>query len=206
MPALAIRQDLPIRSAAAAGRSPAGPPCRHAAHGDRSCARGFSRAEGPPGLRAWSARCRRRRQRKLVRDPHLRTLWAVPTPRPVPEAAGLPAAPRRGSRQATTQPISHRNRLHDRTRMSHSKEASARSRPRPPLSGCAEIEAMVARTAPAILELLGDGTPRPRSTIITALADRHPKEDVVRTLMRLAVTGQLNEANRKYSLASASET
>ena len=53
---------------------------------------------------------------------------------------------------------------------------------------------MVARTAPAILELLGDGTPRPKSAIITALADRHPKEDVVRTLMRLAVTGQLVES------------
>jgi hypothetical protein len=76
---------------------------------------------------------------------------------------------------------------------------------RPPLSGSAEIEAMVARTAPAVLELLKDGTPRPKSAIITALADRHPKEDVVRTLMRLAVTGQLNERERKYSLASALE-
>ena len=46
-------------------------------------------------------------------------------------------------------------------------------------------------------------TPAPRSAIITALADRHPKEDVVRTLMRLAVTGQLVESERKYSLASA---
>jgi hypothetical protein len=27
------------------------------------------------------------------------------------------------------------------------------------------------------------------------LADRHPKEDVVRTLMRLAVTGQLIETD-----------
>jgi hypothetical protein len=60
---------------------------------------------------------------------------------------------------------------------------------------------MVARTAPAILELLGDGISRPRNAIITALADRHSKEDVVRTLMRLAVTGQLVETGRKYSLA-----
>jgi hypothetical protein len=65
---------------------------------------------------------------------------------------------------------------------------------------------MVARTAPAILELLGDGTPRPKSAIITALADRHLREDVVRTLMRLAVTGQLVERERKYSLAPAAET
>jgi hypothetical protein len=67
--------------------------------------------------------------------------------------------------------------------------------------GSAEIEAMVARTAPAILELLGDGTPRSKSAIITALADRCPKEDVVRTLMRLAVTGHLIETERRYSLA-----
>ena len=90
--------------------------------------------------------------------------------------------------------------------MPNSKAAPVRSSRTSALSGSAEIEAMVARTAPAILELLGDGTPRSRSTIITALADRHPKEDVVRTLMRLAVTGQLVETERKYSLASAAET
>jgi hypothetical protein len=88
--------------------------------------------------------------------------------------------------------------------MPNSKSAPARSSRTSSLSGSAEIEAMVARTAPAILELLEDGTPRAKSAIITALADRHPKEDVVRTLMRLAVTGQLNETGRKYSLASAS--
>src|SRR5215211_5452614 len=84
--------------------------------------------------------------------------------------------------------------------MPNSKAAPAESSRTSRLSGSAEIEAMVARTAPAILELLGDGTPRPRSAIITALADRHPKEAVVRTLMRLAVTGQLVETGRKYSL------
>jgi hypothetical protein len=89
--------------------------------------------------------------------------------------------------------------------MPNSKSAPARSSRTSSLSGSAEIEAMVARTEPAILELLGDGTPRPRTVIIAALADHHPKEDVVRTLMRLAVTGQLVEANRKYSLASRSE-
>lgn len=64
---------------------------------------------------------------------------------------------------------------------------------------------MVARTAPAVLALLADGVARPRSAIITALAGRHPREDVVRTLMRLAVTGQLVEAERKYSLAATDE-
>jgi hypothetical protein len=85
--------------------------------------------------------------------------------------------------------------------MSRSRQAQAKGSRTSSLSGSAEIEAMVARTAPAILELLGDGSPRPRSAIIGVLADRHPKEDVVRTLMRLAVTGQLVEQERKYSLA-----
>jgi hypothetical protein len=89
--------------------------------------------------------------------------------------------------------------------MPNSKEAPARSRRTSPLSGSAEIEAMVARTAPAVLELLRDGAPRARSVIIAALADRHPKEDVVRTLMRLTVTEKLIEANRKYSLVPAPE-
>ena len=89
--------------------------------------------------------------------------------------------------------------------MPHPRQAQAKSSRTSSLSGSAEIDAMVARTAPAVLELLGDGISRPRSAIITALADRHPKEDVVRTLMRLAVTGQLSERERKYSLASGSE-
>jgi hypothetical protein len=90
--------------------------------------------------------------------------------------------------------------------MPNSKAAPAKSSRTSPLSGSAEIEAMVARTAPAILELLGDGTPRPRSVIITALVDRYPREDLIRTLMRLTVTEKLVEANRKYSLARAPET
>jgi hypothetical protein len=88
--------------------------------------------------------------------------------------------------------------------MPNSKKAPARSRHPSALSGSAEIEAMVARTAPSLLELLQDGVPRSKNTIITALGDRHPKEDVIRTLMRLTVTGQLNESGRKYSLASRS--
>ena len=61
---------------------------------------------------------------------------------------------------------------------------------------------MLARTAPAVLELLADRVPRSRRAIVAALAERHPKEDVVRTLMRLAVTGRLVEAERKYRLAT----
>jgi hypothetical protein len=48
-------------------------------------------------------------------------------------------------------------------RMQHSRQASARSGRTTPLSGSAEIGAMVARTAPAIIELLGDGTARSKN-------------------------------------------
>jgi hypothetical protein len=75
--------------------------------------------------------------------------------------------------------------------------------PSPPRhAGSAEIAAAVARTAPAVLDLLGDGVPRRRAAIIATLADRHSKDDVVRTLMRLAVTGRLVETGGRYTLAT----
>jgi hypothetical protein len=64
----------------------------------------------------------------------------------------------------------------------------------------ADFDAVIARVTPDILALLGDGMPRSRGTILTALADRHPKDDVRRTLMRLAVTEQLVETGGKYTL------
>jgi hypothetical protein len=64
----------------------------------------------------------------------------------------------------------------------------------------ADTDAMVAEVAPAILALLADGVPRSRNAIIAALADRHPKDDVRRTLMRLAVTERLVEQGRRYVL------
>ena len=68
--------------------------------------------------------------------------------------------------------------------------------------GSAEIAAMVARTAPAVLDLLADGVPRRRAVVVAALADRHAKDDVVRTLMRLAVTGRLVESGGRYTPAT----
>ena len=68
-----------------------------------------------------------------------------------------------------------------------------------------ETHAMVARVAPAILELLSDGLPRSRHDIVDALAARHARDEVVRTLMRLAVTGRLVEAKGKYHLAPPPE-
>jgi hypothetical protein len=68
-------------------------------------------------------------------------------------------------------------------------------------SSSADTDAMVARVAPALLVLLGDGVPRSRRAIVAALADQHPKDEVARTLMRLAVTGRLAEAGGRYTLA-----
>jgi hypothetical protein len=57
------------------------------------------------------------------------------------------------------------------------------------------------RTAtPDVLALLGDGVPRSRGTIVAALADRHAKQDIRRTLMRLAVTERLVETDGKDTL------
>ena len=64
----------------------------------------------------------------------------------------------------------------------------------------ADFDAVIARTAPDVLALLGDGVPRTRGAILAALADQHPKDDVRRTLMRLAVTERLVETGGKYTL------
>jgi hypothetical protein len=70
----------------------------------------------------------------------------------------------------------------------------------------ADFDAVIARVTPDLLALLGDGAPRSRAAIVKALVDRHPKDDVRRTLMRLSVTGQLVETGGKYALpAPASE-
>ena len=75
----------------------------------------------------------------------------------------------------------------------------------PSYSSSDDMHAMVARVAPAILALLGDGLPRSRRDIVAALAPRHARDEVVRTLMRLVVTGRLVETERKYRLASPPE-
>jgi hypothetical protein len=73
----------------------------------------------------------------------------------------------------------------------------------PRLPSSADLNAMIERVTPDVLALLGDGVPRTEATIIAALADRHPKDDVRRTLMCLAVTEQLVEKGGKYTLPAA---
>ena len=71
-----------------------------------------------------------------------------------------------------------------------------------PLASSEDTDAMVARVAPAILALLGDGVPRSKRAIVAALADQHPKDELTSTLMRLAVTDQVVEVGGKYGLAT----
>jgi len=73
------------------------------------------------------------------------------------------------------------------------------------MTGTAELNATIERVAPAILELLADGVPRTKAAIVEALAGWHDKQDVVHTLIRLAVTGQVEEKGGKYALGIADE-
>ena len=69
-------------------------------------------------------------------------------------------------------------------------------------AGSEAINAMVARVAPAILELLADGAPRRKLAIVEALAGRYDRQDVTGTSIRLTVTGQVQETGGKYTLAA----
>ena len=64
----------------------------------------------------------------------------------------------------------------------------------------ADFNAAIARITPDVLALLGDGVPRTRGAILAALAGRHPRDDIKRTLMRLAITEQLVETGGKYTV------
>ena len=80
------------------------------------------------------------------------------------------------------------------------------SRPKPSaFTGSAELDAMIERVAPAILGLLADGLPRSKAAIVEALAGRHEGWDVVHALIRLAVTGRVDEAGGKYALPSGED-
>jgi len=77
-------------------------------------------------------------------------------------------------------------------------------RPKPSaITGTAELNATIERVAPAILELLADGVPRRKPAIVEALAGRHDRQDVVHALIRLSVTGQVEETGGRYALGTA---
>ena len=68
------------------------------------------------------------------------------------------------------------------------------------LTGSSDLDAMVARIAPAILGLLADGVPRTKAAIVKAFAGRHAENDVELTLVRLAVTERVRESGGRYTL------
>jgi hypothetical protein len=67
-------------------------------------------------------------------------------------------------------------------------------------AGSAELNAMIARIAPAVIRLLADGLPRSKPAIVEALAGRHAGNDIELTLIRLAVTERVRETDGKYTL------
>ena len=79
-----------------------------------------------------------------------------------------------------------------------------RTRP-PALTGTAELNATIERVAPDILALLADGVPRTKAAVVDALAGRHDKQDVVHALVRLTVTGRVEDTGGKYALARVDE-
>ena len=112
-------------------------------------------------------------------------------------AEAASAAPAAGTASCRTPSawLTPRFRLPDRPRMPRTKASAVNA-------GSAELNAMVARVASDILELLVDGVPRSEVAIVKALAGRHDRQDVVLTLIRLSVTGRAEDTGGKYALAS----
>src|SRR3954451_5223312 len=69
-------------------------------------------------------------------------------------------------------------------------------------TGSAELAEMIARVTPSIIELLADGVPRTKAAIVEALAGRHAEADAALALVRLAVTGQVEDTGGKDVLAA----
>jgi hypothetical protein len=57
----------------------------------------------------------------------------------------------------------------------------------------ADLDAVIERITPDVLALLGDGVPRTEAAIVAALAERHAKDEVKLTVMRLDVLERLVE-------------
>ena len=70
-------------------------------------------------------------------------------------------------------------------------------------TGSASINATIDQVAPAVLELLADGTPRTKAAITKALAGRHAEDDVALALIRLAVSGRVEGTGGRYTLAES---
>ena len=79
-------------------------------------------------------------------------------------------------------------------------------RPKPSaFTGSADVHASIDRVAPSVLALLADGVPRTKGVIVQALAGRHGAEAVALALIRLSVTGDVEQTGSKYTLAAPGE-
>ena len=81
------------------------------------------------------------------------------------------------------------------------KPTASRAKPAT-FTGSASINTLIDQVAPAVLALLADGVPRTKGVIVQALAKRHGAEDVALALIRLSVTGELEQTGSKYTLAT----
>ena len=70
------------------------------------------------------------------------------------------------------------------------------------MTGSTELNATIERVTPDVLGLLADGTPRSKAAVVEALAGRHDRQAVIGTLIRLSVTGEVEEAAGRYTLAA----
>ena len=70
-------------------------------------------------------------------------------------------------------------------------------------TGSADVHALIDRVAPSVLALLADGVPRTKGVIVQALAVRHGAEAVALALIRLTVTGELEQVGSKYKPTTA---
>jgi hypothetical protein len=84
------------------------------------------------------------------------------------------------------------------------KPTASRAKPAT-FTGSASINALIDQVAPAILRLLADGVPRTKGVIVQALAGRHGAEAVALALIRLSVTGDVEQTGSKYTLAAPGE-
>jgi hypothetical protein len=53
--------------------------------------------------------------------------------------------------------------------------------------------------------LLADGVPRSKAAVVEALAGYHDKRDVTHALIRLAVTGRVEETGGRYTVGTPGE-
>jgi hypothetical protein len=102
-------------------------------------------------------------------------------------------------------PFRDGTRPHDRTRMPRDRRDPAARKPSPyEGAGSAEVDATVARVTSDILALLADGVPRAEAAVVEALAGRHDRQDVLLTLIRLSVTGEVDDSSGKCRLVRES--